>query len=27
VLRSLSDSPDWRAELDWLADIVLPLQT
>src|SRR5262249_48945812 len=27
VLRSLSDSPDWRAELDWLAGIVLPLQT
>jgi probable F420-dependent oxidoreductase len=27
VLRSLSDSPDWRADLDWLADIVLPLQT
>ena len=27
VLRSLSDSPDWRAELGWLADIVLPLQS
>jgi probable F420-dependent oxidoreductase len=27
VLRSLSDSPDWRADLDWLAEIVLPLQT
>jgi len=27
VLRSLSDSPDWRVDLDWLADIVLPLQT
>jgi hypothetical protein len=27
VLRSLSDSQDWRADLDWLADIVLPLQT
>jgi probable F420-dependent oxidoreductase len=27
VLRSLSESPDWRADLDWLAEIVLPLQT
>lgn len=27
VLRSLSDSPDWRGELSWLADTVLPLQT
>jgi len=27
VLRSLSNAPDWRAELDWLADAVLPLQT
>ena len=27
VLRSLSDSLDWRADIDWLADIVLPLQT
>jgi probable F420-dependent oxidoreductase len=27
VLRSLSESPDWRADLDWLAEIALPLQT
>ena len=27
VLRSVSDAPDWRADLDWLADSVLPLQT
>jgi probable F420-dependent oxidoreductase len=26
VLRSLSDSPDWRADLAWLAESVLPLQ-
>ena len=26
VLRSLSDSADWRAELEWLAEVVLPLQ-
>lgn len=27
VLRSLNDAPDWRADLEWLADVVLPLQT
>jgi probable F420-dependent oxidoreductase len=27
VLRSVSDAPDWRADLDWLAESVLPLQT
>jgi len=27
VLRSLSDSPDWRGDLEWLANAVLPLQT
>jgi probable F420-dependent oxidoreductase len=27
VLRSLGDSPDWRGDLDWLAEAVLPLQT
>jgi probable F420-dependent oxidoreductase len=27
VLRSVSDAPDWRADLDWLAETVLPLQT
>lgn len=27
VLRSLSTATDWRGELEWLADCVLPLQT
>jgi probable F420-dependent oxidoreductase len=27
VLRSLSEAPNWRADLDWLAEMVLPLQT
>lgn len=27
VLRSISDAADWRADLDWLAENALPLQT
>lgn len=27
VLRSLGSTPDWRSELGWLADTVLPMQT